>query len=87
MESTRSRLIKLLSENKMSYISGQALSEQLGISRNAIWKHMKDLESDGYHIDAKRSQGYRIVSFPDKVSSNNDPLGFGNKMDGASYYS
>ncbi|MGX8791143.1 biotin--[acetyl-CoA-carboxylase] ligase [Oceanobacillus sp. M60] len=70
MESTRSRLIKLLSENKMSYISGQALSEQLGISRNAIWKHMKDLESDGYHIDAKRSQGYRIVSFPDKVSSN-----------------
>lgn len=70
MESTRSRLIKLLSENKAGYISGQALSEQLGISRNAIWKHMKDLESDGYTIDAIRSKGYRIISFPDKVSSN-----------------
>ncbi|WP_152654593.1 biotin--[acetyl-CoA-carboxylase] ligase [Oceanobacillus sp. CFH 90083] len=70
MESTRSKLIKLLSEKKDSYISGQALSEALGISRNAIWKHMKDLERDGYVIDAKRSQGYRIVSFPDKVSSN-----------------
>lgn len=70
MESTRSRLIKLLSQSKESYISGQALSEALGISRNAIWKHMKDLENDGYRIDAKRSQGYRIVSFPDKVSSN-----------------
>ncbi|WP_080874395.1 biotin--[acetyl-CoA-carboxylase] ligase [Oceanobacillus timonensis] len=70
MESTRSKLIKLLSKSKESYISGQALSEALGISRNAVWKHMKDLERDGYTIDAKRSQGYRIVSFPDKVSSN-----------------
>lgn len=70
MESTRSRLIKLLSKNSESYVSGQSLSEQLGISRNAIWKHMKDLERDGYIMDAKRSKGYRIVSFPDKVSSN-----------------
>ncbi|GIO22645.1 biotin--[acetyl-CoA-carboxylase] ligase [Oceanobacillus sp. J11TS1] len=70
MESTRARLINLLSQNRESYVSGQSLSEQLGISRNAIWKHMKDLERDGYIIHAKRSKGYRIVSFPDKVSSN-----------------
>lgn len=70
MESTRAKLINLLSQNSGRYISGQALSEQLSISRNAIWKHMKDLEKDGYGIEAKRSLGYRIVSFPDKVSSN-----------------
>lgn len=70
MESTRNRLIKLLAENTDQYISGQKLSEQLNISRSAIWKHMKELEKDGYEIEGKSRKGYRIISFPDKLSEN-----------------
>ncbi|WLV25950.1 biotin--[acetyl-CoA-carboxylase] ligase [Aciduricibacillus chroicocephali] len=70
MESNRNRLIALLEENKDQYISGQKLSEQLNISRSAIWKHMKELEKDGYEIEGKSRKGYRIISFPDKLSEN-----------------
>lgn len=70
MQSTRNKLIGLLAQNKHKYISGQLLAEQLNISRSAVWKHMKDLEKDGYHIEAKSRLGYRIVEAPDKVSEN-----------------
>ncbi|WP_082234013.1 biotin--[acetyl-CoA-carboxylase] ligase [Halobacillus massiliensis] len=69
MESTRNRLIHILNKNE-GYQSGQELSDQLGISRTAVWKHMKELEKDGYEIEAVQRKGYRIVSSPDKISEN-----------------
>ncbi|WP_207667463.1 biotin--[acetyl-CoA-carboxylase] ligase [Clostridium sp. 1xD42-85] len=70
MQSTRNQLIQLLAKNEEDYISGQALSEELNISRSAIWKHMKELEKDGYEIEAKSKRGYRIISYPEKISEN-----------------
>ncbi|EQB36132.1 MULTISPECIES: biotin--[acetyl-CoA-carboxylase] ligase [Virgibacillus] len=70
MESTRNKLIQLLAENKETYISGQMLSDQLHISRSAIWKHMKELERDGYEIEAKSKRGYRIIKSPEKITEN-----------------
>lgn len=70
MSSTRNKLIKLLAENKEKYISGQYLSEKLNISRSAIWKHMNELKKDGYEIEGKAKKGYRILSFPNKLSEN-----------------
>lgn len=70
MESTRGKLINLLERNEKTFISGQTLSEALNISRNAVWKHMKELEKDGYIIEARPKAGYRIVGFPDKLSEN-----------------
>lgn len=70
MESTRNKLIELLARNGNDYISGQAISEQLNISRNAVWKHMKELEKDDYIIEGKPNKGYRIIAYPDKISEN-----------------
>ncbi|MBU5466610.1 biotin--[acetyl-CoA-carboxylase] ligase [Virgibacillus sp. MSJ-26] len=70
MESTRRQLINLLANSKENYISGQALSEYLNISRNAVWKHMNELKKDGYIIEGIPRKGYRIISFPDKISEN-----------------
>src|SRR5690625_3587897 len=75
MSSTRNKLIQLLSENKTKYISGQYLSEQLNISRSAIWKHMNELKKDGYEIEAKAKKGYRIIRNPNKLSENTVPWG------------
>ncbi|RYG73590.1 biotin--[acetyl-CoA-carboxylase] ligase [Lentibacillus lipolyticus] len=77
MASTRYRLIELLNTNENTYISGQKLSEELNISRSAIWKHMKELEKDGYTIEGVRRKGYRIVTSPDKVSENTVLWGLG----------
>lgn len=70
MESTRSRLIHLLSKNKDQYISGQLLSDELNISRSAVWKHINELKKDGYQIEGKSNKGYRIIGFPEKLSEN-----------------
>ncbi|WP_164668781.1 biotin--[acetyl-CoA-carboxylase] ligase [Virgibacillus doumboii] len=70
MESTRNRLIELLETSNDQFVSGQSLSEKLNISRSAIWKHMKELEKDGYQIEGVSRKGYRIVNSPDKVSVN-----------------
>lgn len=70
MESNRNKLIELLSASNDKYVSGQFLSEKLNVSRSAIWKHMRELEKDGYTIEGVSRKGYRIIKFPDKVSEN-----------------
>ncbi|MGI1690705.1 biotin--[acetyl-CoA-carboxylase] ligase [Thermoanaerobacter uzonensis] len=61
----RQRLIRLLKENKGEYISGQKLSEQLNVSRTAIWKHINELKNEGYQIEAHHKLGYMLASEPD----------------------
>lgn len=82
MESTRNKLITLLANNQDDYISGQALSEKLKISRSGIWKHMKELEKDGYTIEGKSKKGYKILKYPDKLSENTLKWGLNTKWIG-----
>src|SRR5690625_2857260 len=70
MSSTRNKLIEILSTKENEYVSGQQLSEILGVSRSAIWKHMNELKKDGYQIDGVVKKGYRIISSPSKVTEN-----------------
>ena len=56
--STRTALLKLLSDNKGSFVSGQQIGEQLNVSRNAIWKAVAQLKNYGYDIESKPSAGY-----------------------------
>lgn len=60
--STRTDLLKLLSENTGTYLSGQKIGDELKVSRNAIWKAMQQLRNEGYHIESKPSTGYRLKS-------------------------
>ncbi len=48
-------------------ISGQALSEELGVTRAAIWKHIECLRSLGFEIEAAGRNGYRLVACPDSL--------------------
>lgn len=79
MSSTRQKLIKLLSDAKGDYISGQYLSDVLHISRSAVWKHMNELKKDGYTIEGKAKKGYRIMESPDKLSENTISWGLNTK--------
>jgi len=51
------------------FVSGQELSELLGVSRTAIWKAIRQLEESGYEIEAVRNKGYRLVSEPDLLTT------------------
>jgi len=46
-------------------VSGAALSRLLGVSRTAVWKHVKGLRGNGYRIEAVPAKGYRLLSSPE----------------------
>ena len=46
-------------------VSGMELSQQLGLSRAAIWARIEALRTLGYDIEAGPHRGYRLVSVPD----------------------
>lgn len=49
-------------------ISGQLLADELGVSRTAIWKYIKEFEEEGYEIGSIRKKGYYLISVPDVVT-------------------
>ena len=68
----RNKIIKVILNNKDNFISGEDLSNKLGISRTAVWKHIKKLKEEGYNIESVNKKGYRLESFPgDLLTSEN----------------
>lgn len=63
----KAEIIRLLKEHN-AYLSGQELSERLHVSRTAIWKVMKQLQEEGYEIEAIRNKGYRLVESADVLT-------------------
>lgn len=51
------------------YLSGEQLSETLGMTRAAIWKHIQALRSEGYVIQSAQNKGYFMESCPDVLNS------------------
>src|ERR1017187_5212796 len=46
-------------------VSGAELSQELGVSRAAIWARIEELRKLGYEIEASPHLGYRLLSVPD----------------------
>ncbi|KEH99340.1 biotin--[acetyl-CoA-carboxylase] ligase [Clostridium massiliodielmoense] len=61
-------IISLLKENEDNFISGEKISERLGITRAAVWKHMKSIKEDGYEIESVSRKGYKLISSPDLLT-------------------
>lgn len=63
----KEKVLKLLQEAE-DYISGQHLCELLGVSRTAIWKYIRQLQEEGYIIDAVKNKGYCLRESGDILS-------------------
>ncbi len=69
-EATHEELILgLLVEGGTDFVSGEALSGKLGLSRTAVWKVVNALRRHGYRIEAVSSRGYRLLEVPDRLSA------------------
>ena len=70
IEQTNEELIlSFLAEGGDDYTSGEALSDKLGLSRAAVWKHVEALRQKGYRIEAAPARGYRLVEVPDRLTA------------------
>lgn len=57
-DSVKEKVLELLYQQAESFRSGQEISEHLGISRTAVWKHIRALVQDGYTIETGHRKGY-----------------------------
>jgi len=64
---TDDKILELFKKSTGAFLSGEEISHSLGISRQALWKHMEKLRELGYIIEAVPHLGYKILRPPDKI--------------------
>ena len=64
---TDDKILELFKKSKDAYLSGEDISQTLGISRQALWKHIEKLREMGYVVDAVPHLGYKLREIPDKI--------------------
>ena len=71
----KEKILQILSGRKGSCVSGQEISEKLGVSRTAVWKHIKNMQQQGYPIRSTSGKGYLIEAghsflIPEEIKNN-----------------
>lgn len=61
------KLAARLMEASGEAVSGQQLADEFGISRTAVWKHIKELQEKGYEISSVKKKGYILSAIPDTL--------------------
>lgn len=64
---SRERVLALLRERQGEYLSGEAMSRTLGISRAGVWKAIEGLRQEGYTIASAPNRGYCLEDAPDRL--------------------
>ena len=59
--SVKESVLNALEQNRGKYVSGEKLSEDLDVSRAAVWKAIKTLRGEGYRIEAVTNRGYFLA--------------------------
>jgi BirA family transcriptional regulator, biotin operon repressor / biotin---[acetyl-CoA-carboxylase] ligase len=60
-------VLALLAEAGGGFVSGTRLAEHLGVSRTAVWKHVRTLRAEGYQVPSVPHQGYRLAARTDAL--------------------
>ncbi len=82
----KDKILDLLKQNQ-SYVSGEQISNKIGVTRAAIWKGIKKLQEEGYIIESKTKIGYKLIQEPDVVTTSLlKPLLKNNKLVQEIYY-
>ena len=65
----KNSILAQLEANRDTYLSGEQLARETGVSRNAVWKAVRSLRRDGYDIISSTNRGYRLEPSCDKLSA------------------
>ena len=57
-----------MEKSEGEYLSGSMLAKKLGVTRAAVWKNIRQLQAEGYKIEAVTNRGYRLGREQDSVS-------------------
>ena len=65
---TRDSVLAVLESRRGGYVSGEALAQELKLSRTAVWKAIEALRGRGYRIRASSRRGYCLDGDNDLLS-------------------
>ena len=65
----KQRILKMLEVNRGRSVNGSIMAEKLSVTRTAIWKNIKQLQDEGYQINAVRNLGYCLEDSNDILSA------------------
>jgi BirA family transcriptional regulator, biotin operon repressor / biotin---[acetyl-CoA-carboxylase] ligase len=66
---TKDQLLLYLKENQGNWVSGELISNNLLVSRSAIWKHIRKLKEEGYVIESAPKKGYLLSKASDPITA------------------
>lgn len=78
MKKIRNHVLSYLQNNREGFVSGEAISQNLGISRAGVWKHVQSLRRQGFMIEASSRCGYRLIAVPEKLNPDEIKKGYEN---------
>lgn len=78
----RLAILQFLRNAAGSYCSGEEIARALGVSRTAVWKHIKELRAAGYDIDSQSRSGYALREAPDLLLAAEIADGLGTQVIG-----
>jgi BirA family biotin operon repressor/biotin-[acetyl-CoA-carboxylase] ligase len=79
---TKEHLLLYLKEKRGEWISGEMISNRLGVSRSAIWKHIRTLREEGYIIESSSKKGYLLSLLSNRLFTDEIPSGLETKIFG-----
>ena len=82
----RQDILEYLLQHKGEFVSGQRISESCGISRTAVWKHIRVLKERGYQIESYTRKGYCLMEAPELLSAEIVSEGLATKVLGKSVH-
>lgn len=67
--SVKEQVLGLFDNCMGEYLSGEEIAAKLSVSRAAVWKAVKSLQEEGYHIDAVTNKGYCLSPDTDRITA------------------
>lgn len=65
----KSNILTALEQSRDGAVSGQALAQRFGVSRNAVWKAVTGLRAEGIDIQSTQNRGYRLAEAYDRATA------------------
>ena len=65
----KERVLTVLEARRGEWFSGEALAQEIGVSRSAVWKAITQLREGGYPIQAAPNRGYSLGQDSDLLSA------------------
>lgn len=64
----KDKVLEILVQHKGEAVSGSEIGQRLGLTRAAVWKSIRALKEEGYHITAGTNRGYCLAADTDLIS-------------------